>query len=138
MPQNISIGNQGFDSIREEKSFYIDKTYFIKEWWESRACVTLVTRPRRFGKTLNMSMLNCFFSMKYADRHDLFEGLSIWDDDKYRTLQGTYPTIFISFAEVKQSNCKDAIRQIKKVIAEVYQLYAFLGESDKLSEPYTV
>lgn len=136
MPQNISIGNQGFDSIREEKSFYIDKTYFIKEWWESRACVTLVTRPRRFGKTLNMSMLNCFFSMKYADRHDLFEGLSIWDDDKYRTLQGAYPTIFISFAEVKQSNCKDAIRQIKKVIAEVYQLYAFLGESDKLSEVY--
>ena len=134
MKQHISIGNQGFDSIREENSFYIDKTYFIKEWWESRSCVTLVTRPRRFGKTLNMSMLNCFFSMKYAGRSDLFDGLSVWQDEKYRGLQGTYPTIFVSFAEVKQSNCADAIRQIKKVIAEAYQPYEFLAKSDKLSE----
>ena len=134
MKQHISIGNQGFDSIREENSFYIDKTYFIKEWWESRSCVTLVTRPRRFGKTLNMSMLNCFFSMKYAGRSDLFDGLSVWQDEKYRRLQGTYPTIFVSFAEVKQSNCADAIRQIKKVIAEAYQPYEFLAKSDKLSE----
>ena len=132
--QHISIGNQEFDSIREENSFYIDKTYFIKEWWESRSCVTLVTRPRRFGKTLNMSMLNCFFSMKYAGRSDLFDGLSVWQDEKYRGLQGTYPTIFVSFAEVKQSNCADAIRQIKKVIAEAYQPYEFLAKSDKLSE----
>ena len=134
MKQHISIGNQVFDSIREENSFYIDKTYFIKEWWESRSCVTLVTRPRRFGKTLNMSMLNCFFSMKYAGRSDLFDGLSVWQDEKYRGLQGTYPTIFVSFAEVKQSNCADAIRQIKKVIAEAYQPYEFLAKSDKLSE----
>ena len=134
MKQHISIGNQGFDSIREENSFYIDKTYFIKEWWESRSCVTLVTRPRRFGKTLNMSMLNCFFSMKYAGRSDLFDGLSVWQDEKYRGLQGAYPTIFVSFAEVKQSNCADAIRQIKKVIAEAYQPYEFLAKSDKLSE----
>lgn len=136
MPEHISIGNQGFDSIREARSFYIDKTYFINEWWESRACVSLITRPRRFGKTLNMSMLNCFFSMKYADRGDLFEGLSVWEDEKYRALQGTYPTVFLSFAEVKQSNCKDAIRQIKKVIAEAYRQYAFLEESDKLGGVY--
>ena len=58
----VSIGNQGFDKIREAGSFYIDKTYFIKEWWESRDVITLITRPRRFGKTLNMNMLYCFFS----------------------------------------------------------------------------
>lgn len=80
-----------------------------------------------------MSMLNCFFSLKYANRYDLFDGLFIWKEEYYRTLQGTYPTIFLSFADVKQSNCKDAIKQIKRIIAGVYQQYAFLAESDKLS-----
>ena len=74
--------------------FFVDKTNFIKEWWENRDVVTLITRPRRFGKTLNMSMLDCFFSNKYANRADLFEGLSIWQDEEYRKLQGTYPVIF--------------------------------------------
>lgn len=74
--------------------FFVDKTNFIKEWWENRDVVTLITCPRRFGKTLNMSMLDCFFSNKYADRADLFEGLSIWQDEEYRKLQGTYPVIF--------------------------------------------
>lgn len=58
---DISIGNQKFDNIRENDCFYVDKTAFIKEWWDSKDIVTLITRPRRFGKTLNMSMLNCFF-----------------------------------------------------------------------------
>lgn len=57
----ISIGTQSFEKIRESRAFYIDKTLFIKEWWESKDDVTLITRPRRFGKTLNMSMLECFF-----------------------------------------------------------------------------
>ena len=83
----ISIGNQGFESIREENSFYIDKSDFIREWWESADVMTLITRPRRFGKTLNMSMVNCFFSNQYAGRSDLFEGLSVWKEEKYRKLQ---------------------------------------------------
>lgn len=66
--------------------------------------VTLITRPRRFGKTLNMSMLEKFFSIHYADRGDLFEGLSIWQDGKYRKLQGTCPAISLSFANVKESD----------------------------------
>ncbi len=61
MNKVISIGNQGFDKIRENDYFYVDKTGFIKEWWESGGDVTLITRPRRFGKTLNMDMLKCFF-----------------------------------------------------------------------------
>ncbi len=121
--KTISIGNQGFDSIREKDFFYVDKTNFIKEWWESQDVVTLITRPRRFGKTLNMSMLNCFFSLKYAGRDDLFQGLDIWKQERYQKLQGTYPVIFLSFADIKQTNEKDAIQKIKKSIAKVCRQY---------------
>ena len=76
MGQNISIGVQSFEKIRENNYFYIDKTMFIKEWWEKGDDATLITRPRRFGKTLNMSMLEQFFSVEYKERGDLFEGLS--------------------------------------------------------------
>ena len=133
MGYKISIGNQGFDNIREKKYFYIDKTAFIKEWWDSGDNVTLITRPRRFGKTLNMSMLNCFFSNRYAGRSDLFEGLSVWEDEKYRQLQGTYPVIFISFADVKQADCGEAIWKIKKIISNIYQQYAWLGSWEGLT-----
>ena len=129
----ISIGNQMFDDIRENNNFYIDKTAFIKEWWDAKDVVTLITRPRRFGKTLNMSMLNCFFSNRYAGRSDLFEGLSVWEDEKYRQLQGTYPVIFISFADVKQADCGEAIWKIKKIISNVYQQYAWLGSWEGLT-----
>ena len=98
----ISIGTQDFEKLRTSASFYIDKTDLIREWWERQDDVTLITRPRRFGKTLNMSMLEKFFSVNCADRGDLFEGLSIWREEKYRELQGTYPVLFISFADVKE------------------------------------
>ena len=132
MGYKISIGNQGFDNIREKKYFYIDKTAFIKEWWDSGDNVTLITRPRRFGKTLNMSMLNCFFSNRYAGRSDLFEGLSVWEDEKYRQLQGTYPVIFLSFADVKQNDLQGALWKIKKIIFNIYQQYAWLGSWEGL------
>lgn len=128
----VSIGNQGFDDIRENKYFYIDKTGLIKEWWSSGDAVTLITRPRRFGKTLNMSMLNCFFSNRYADRGDLFEGLSVWEDENYRQLQGTYPVIFLSFADVKQNDLQGALWKIKKIIFNIYQQYAWLGSWEGL------
>ncbi len=131
--KKISIGNQGFDNIRKNDCFYIDKTGFIKEWWESMDIVTLITRPRRFGKTLNMSMLNCFFSNQYTDRGDLFEGLSIWEDEKYRKLQGTYPVIFLSFAGIKSDNMKDAKLQIKGLIATLYSQNRYLFEGELLS-----
>ena len=99
--KTISIGAQLFDELREDDCFYIDKTDFIREWWDSKDKVTLITRPRRFGKTLNMSTLNCFFSNRYKGRDDLFNGLSIWENERYRAIQGTYPVIFMTFAEVK-------------------------------------
>ena len=114
--------------------FFVDKTNFIKEWWKNRDVVTLITRPRRFGKTLNMSMLDCFFSNKYASRADLFEGLSIWQDEEYRKLQGSYPVIFLSFAAVKAGNLKDAKNQIKQEIARLYEENRYLLESNVLSD----
>lgn len=120
---DISIGNQKFDNIRENDCFYVDKTAFIKEWWDSKDIVTLITRPRRFGKTLNMSMLNCFFSNQYAGRSDLFDDLYIWKNEEYRKLQGKYPVIFLSFADVKQNNYVDAVAKIKNIIVDIYAQY---------------
>ena len=82
MPATISIGAQSFEYLRKNQCFFVDKSDFIKEWWENQDAVTLITRPRRFGKTLNLNMLDCFFSNRYADRGDLFEGLSIWEKEK--------------------------------------------------------
>ena len=127
----VNIGVQRFDKLREEDSFYIDKTGFIREWWETGSDVTLITRPRRFGKTLNMSMTECFFSNKYADRGDLFEGLNIWNDEKYRQLQGTYPVIFMSFAGIKAGNVTDMRAAVKIAIANVYGEYKEMMRSDK-------
>lgn len=132
--RKVSIGKQDYESLIKSGCFYVDKTYFIKEWWESQDDVTLITRPRRFGKTLNMSMLECFFSNKYAGRGDLFEGLSIWNDEKYRQLQGTYPVIFISFAEIKANNFKDTKNDMVSVINDVYKQHSYLLEDDMLTD----
>ena len=86
MAETVAIGIQNFEKLREGNYFYIDKTSFIREWWENGDDVTLITRPRRFGKTLNMSMLEAFFSVDHAGREDLFERLSIWEDEKYRAI----------------------------------------------------
>ncbi len=134
MARTVAIGEQDFEEIVQKNYFYIDKTLFIKEWWESGDSVTLLTRPRRFGKTLNMSMLKKFFSIKYANRKDLFERFAIWKDEEYRKLQGTYPVISLSFAKVKDTNLKDAKKQIRGIIKRVYKEYLFLRESDILTE----
>lgn len=130
----ISIGKQDFAALREGGYFFVDKTGFIKEWWESADDITLITRPRRFGKTLNMSMINCFFSEKYKKRRDLFEGLSIWKEEKFQALQGTYPVLYLSFADVKQSGYLDAVSKIKRIISTIYQQFEGLVESAVLSE----
>ena len=134
MAKTVAIGVQSFDKLIEENYFYIDKTSFIKEWWESGDDVTLITRPRRFGKTLNMSMLEQFFSLDYADRGDLFEGLSIWHEEKYRELQGTYPVISLSFARVKEDNYISTREKICQIIRNIYIKYIFLKESNVLTD----
>lgn len=134
MVRAISIGNQDFEKIRVNQIFYIDKTEFIREWWEATDEVTLITRPRRFGKTLNMSMLEKFFSVDYKNREDLFKGLKIWEDEKYRKLQGTYPVIFLSFADIKETTFQETRQKICKIIQMIYNKFDFLLEGDVLNE----
>ncbi len=134
MAQTVGIGNQDFEVIRTRQYFYIDKTRFIREWWERGDSVTLITRPRRFGKTLNVSMLEKFFSVQYAGRGELFEGLEVWESEKFRKLQGTYPLIFISFADVKENTYPQARKKLCSIIRDLYRQYRFLTEGDLLSE----
>ncbi|MEH2952023.1 AAA family ATPase [Candidatus Merdisoma sp. JLR.KK011] len=134
MARTVGIGLQSFEKIRENNCFYVDKTGFIKEWWENRDDVTLITRPRRFGKTLTMSMTEQFFSVKYAGRGELFEGLAIWEEEKYRKLQGTYPVIFLSFADVKSSDFYNMRMMMCELIAREYARNAFLLEGSCLTE----
>lgn len=146
MARVVSIGAQDFEALITNNCFYVDKTLFIKEWWESYDIVTLIMRPRRFGKTLNMNMLERFFSVKYRDQGAVFEGLNIWEEKssdrekfpdgnyKYRELQGTYPVLSLSFADVKQTTSDEAIRKIKKNIWELYNQNDFLLKSDLLND----
>ena len=133
MTKTVAIGIQNFEKLIRENYFYIDKTMFIKEWWERGDNTTLITRPRRFGKTLNMSMVERFFSMDYADKGDVFEGLYIWEDEKYRRLQGTYPVISLSFARIKDSNYKSTIDKICEIIQNLYSKYSYVRECEALN-----
>lgn len=134
MARTVGIGNQDFEVIRSRGYFYIDKTDFIREWWESGDSVTLIARPRRFGKTLNMSMLEKFFDLKHAGKSALFQGLSIWQREEYRALQGTYPVLFLSFAVVKENTFTEARKSMCRVIEEQYNKHDYLLEGNLLND----
>lgn len=134
MARTVGIGIQDFEKLITKNAFYIDKTLFMKEWWEGEDDVTLITRPRRFGKTLIMDMLEKFFSVKYTDRGDLFEGLAIWKEEKYRRLQGTYPVISLSFAGVKETSFINARKKICQIIRDLYNKFDLVLDTDFLNE----
>ena len=134
MARTVGIGIQDFAKVITNECFYVDKTEFIREWWEGKDDVTLITRPRRFGKTLNMSMLEHFFSVDYAGCGELFQGLSIWKDEKYRKLQGTYPVISLSFANMKERDYKTTREKINRILNNLYVKYIFLRDSDVLTD----
>ena len=134
MGRTISIGAQSFEFIRKNGCFFVDKTGFIKEWWENADAVTLIARPRRFGKTLNLDMLNCFFSKKYEGRGDLFEGLSIWEEERYRELQGSYPVIFVSFANIKGATFEAAKQGMKHVLEKLYRIHRYVRDQESMDE----
>ncbi|MBP3199810.1 MAG: AAA family ATPase, partial [Butyrivibrio sp.] len=134
MARTVAIGGQDFKELRENDVFYVDKTAFIKNWWENMDSVTLITRPRRFGKTLNMSMLNYFFSNQYAESGELFEGLDIWKEEKFHKLQGTYPVIFLTFAGVKGKTYRDTVQIIKIALAKLFSRYDYLMEYEGFGE----
>ncbi len=134
MPRVVGIGHQDFEQMITSDNFYIDKTMFIKEWWENNDTVTLITRPRRFGKTLNLDMTDHFFSVNYFGRGDLFQDLSVWKEEKYRELQGTYPVIFFSFADMKETTFPEARKRICQIIKDLYNRYDFLLGGSYLNE----
>lgn len=134
MSQTVSLGAQDFAYIRENDCFFVDKTDFIREWWENKDAVTLITRPRRFGKTLNLSMMECFFSVAYKNRSDLFKGLSIWKKEEYRKLQGTYPVIYMSFANIKGSTFQSAREGIIQSLVRLYGKYAHIRNAEFMSQ----
>ena len=131
--KRVALGDQSFSRMIENGSFYVDKTYFIRDWWQSGSQVTLITRPRRFGKTLTLDMTDCFFSTLYKGRKDLFKDLAVWRDQKMRLLQGTYPVIFMTFAGVKGTSFESCVSQISLYMSELFEKYAYLLESEKLS-----
>lgn len=134
MARTVGIGIQDFEQVIRNNCFYVDKTDFIREWWESRDSVTLITRPRRFGKTLNLNMLERFFSIEHKDEGNLFEGLSIWQEEKYRKLQGTYPVISLSFANIKEQTYEGTREKICQLLVNLYVKYSFIWESEVFTE----
>ena len=134
MARTVSIGAQDFEELITKNNFYVDKTLFIKEWWESDDKVTLITRPRRFGKTLNMNMLERFFSVKFKDKGGIFENLNIWKEEKYRKLQGDWPVIFLSFAGIKETEYTLSVRRFCEILQGLYIKNYFLLNTDVLTE----
>lgn len=134
MARTISIGAQSFADIREREGFLVDKTSFISEWWLALDDVTLICRPRRFGKTLNLSMVECFFSTRYADRADLFDGLAVWDGPAMRAEQGRWPVVSISFATVKGQSFEDLQARLCGRIAQAYREHADEVDLSRVSE----
>ncbi|MBQ9305801.1 AAA family ATPase [Butyrivibrio sp.] len=134
MGRTVAIGLQDFSDVIEKNIFYVDKTDFIKRWWDQNDAVTLITRPRRFGKTLTMSMVERFFSVKYAGMPNVFQNLKIWNDERYHKIQGTYPVIFLSFAKVKDTTYTEASKNICKIISDTYKEHEYILCNGTLSE----
>lgn len=130
----VGLGIQDFEKIRRGNQFYIDKTGFISAWYRGNDDVTLITRPRRFGKTLTMDMLDCFFSTVHAGRSDLFEGLAISRDREMMELQGTVPTIWLSFSSVKADTFYGFLLAITGRIGRLLTHYRYLLQGDALTE----
>ena len=134
MSRRVSIGYQEFEDIIRNDLFYIDKTAFIKEWWERRDRVTLITKPRRFGKTLTMSMVENFFSVTHVKSAELFQHLSIWKDVSYRKLQGSYPVISLTFANVKECTFQATKQRMNQILTDLYNKHIFLLDGALLTE----
>ena len=132
--RRVAVGDQSFSRMIENSCFYVDKSYFIRDWWQSWSTVTLITRPRRFGKTLTLDMTDCFFSTLYKGRSDLFKGLAVWRDLTMRPLQGAYPVIFMTFAGVKGTSFESCVSQICMYMNSLFTKFAYLLEGDRLSQ----
>ena len=131
MARTVSIGRQGFEDIRRSGSFYVDKTGFIRDWWQAEDDVTLMCRPRRFGKTLMLDTVRCFLSLDFAGRgEELFGGLEVWGDPSMRALQGTVPLVHVSFADCKGPTLEDALALTRSELSAAVRTHGYLLRSD--------
>ena len=122
----VPVGVENFERIIKDGYYYVDKSLLIEKMLENRTPVTLFTRPRRFGKTLNMSMIKYFFDVKNKDENKtLFENLKI-SDSKYMSEQGKYPVIFISLKDLKADTWEMCRLEIKKVISKLYREFQYI------------
>ena len=134
MPRTVAIGVQSFAELRERGYFLVDKTSFIADWWHSADQVTVIHRPRRFGKTLNMDMVECFFSNKYASRAALFGGLDVWNDAGLRREQGTWPVVSLSFSVAKGASAEAVVRRMCEQIARAWRQHRDDIDADSLGD----
>ncbi|WP_026506096.1 AAA family ATPase [Butyrivibrio sp. NC3005] len=134
MEKTVGLGIQDFEKVIEEKAFYIDKTRFISKWWNSKDDVTLITRPRRFGKTLMLSTVEKFFSIEQDNNERLFEHLEICDDSLMMAECGKWPVLFVSFASIKADNYDSALKQFNiifnKILSRFENIKSSLTQAD--------
>ena len=135
MKKSIQIGASDFKKLIEDNNYFVDKSMLIKEFLENSADIILTPRPRRFGKTLNLSMLKYFFDIRTKEEtKDLFKGLKIENETKILELQGSYPVIFITFKNQKHLSYEDFKVGIQMMLSNLYKEHDYLLDSDKLSE----
>ncbi len=130
---NIGIGTSDFKKMRIKKYLYIDKTMYIKHILDNKSEILLITRPRRFGKTLNMSTLRYYFDCTIKDSKELFEGLKIMEQgEEYTSKLGYYPVIYVTLKDVRSTNFEKMLIQLKTELVEIYIDHAYLLKSEKL------
>ena len=131
----LPVGKDDFTKLREGNYYYIDKTMLIKHIVDIGAEVTLITRPRRFGKSLNMSMLDCFFDITRKNTDHLFEGLNIWNEtDILDNWKNQYPTVFISLKDVDGLTYDEAFEALSTVLSKLFLRHSYLLDSDKIDD----
>src|SRR6202051_1589810 len=128
----LPIGISDFKTVITRGYFYADKTLFIQEFLENGTHAALIPRPRRFGKTLNLSMLRYFFEKNEEDTSYLFRSLKIWQNESYRALQGQFPVIFISLKDVKHSSWERTFTSLKRLVSRAFRAHSYLLDDSVL------
>src|SRR5471030_730136 len=145
MKKKIPIGISNFRELIKENYYFVDKSLLVKEFIENGAKIILTPRPRRFGKTLNMSMLKCFFDINMKEKtnrlngeleysRNLFKGLKIENDEYIMKMQGKFPVINVSFNSAKFNNFQDTMIRIKSLMSDIYLEHKYLLDSESLEE----
>ena len=133
--EGIGIGTSDFKKLRIKDYYYIDKTMYIKDILDNKSEIVLVTRPRRFGKTLNMSMLKYYFDCTKKDSKELFQGLKILEqEEKYTSKLGYYPVIYVTLKDAGLMNYNLMMMQLKTIMMEVYYEHRYVLEKEEMSE----